>query len=63
MEGEARHIFIPDSVARLMRVSGSFPWLPDLPRDEGGRRENLVQGRGQDSLLALPFLGLWRVSR
>jgi len=24
----ARHIFIPDSVARLMRRTGLFPWLP-----------------------------------
>lgn len=31
----ARYVFIPDSVARLMRRSGGFPWLPRAPRDEG----------------------------
>lgn len=31
----ARYVFVPDSVARLMRRSGRFPWLPKVPRDEG----------------------------
>ena len=33
--GTARYVFIPDSVARLMRRSNSFPWLPDAPRNDG----------------------------
>lgn len=33
--GTARYVFIPDSVARLMRRSKSFPWLPDEPRNDG----------------------------
>lgn len=27
MEGLARHIFIPSAVAKLMQLSGAFPWL------------------------------------
>ena len=34
--GSARYVFIPDSVARLMRTSRSFPWLPKAARREGG---------------------------
>jgi hypothetical protein len=33
--GPARFVFIPDSVARLMRKSGAFPWLPRRARDDG----------------------------
>lgn len=35
LEGEAKHIFIPGCVAKLMRASGCFPWLPVEPKDEG----------------------------
>lgn len=28
LEGPAHHVFIPDKVAKLMRSSGRFPWLP-----------------------------------
>jgi len=34
--GTARYVFIPDSVARLMRRSRAFPWLPRSPHDDGG---------------------------
>jgi len=34
--GTARYVFIPDSVARLMRRSRAFPWLPNAPHDDGG---------------------------
>lgn len=27
IDGSATHIFLPNSVARLMRKSGCFPWL------------------------------------
>ncbi len=33
--GAARNIFVPESVARLMRASGFFPWMPKLPNDNG----------------------------
>lgn len=33
--GNARHVFIPDGVAKLMRASGSFPWMPKTPIDDG----------------------------
>jgi len=33
--GAARHIFIPGGVAKLMRASGFFPWMPKLPTDNG----------------------------
>lgn len=29
--GAARHVFIPDSVSRLMRAKGMFAWLPQKP--------------------------------
>ena len=34
-EGNARYIFIPSDVARLMRASSMFRWLPKAPTDEG----------------------------
>jgi hypothetical protein len=34
MHGTSRFIFIPDSVARLMRASGEFSWLPKAPRPD-----------------------------
>ena len=34
--GTARYVFVPDSVARLMRRSRAFPWLPNAPHDDGG---------------------------
>lgn len=33
--GNARHIFIPDRVGRLMRASGMFPWMPKAPQATG----------------------------
>jgi hypothetical protein len=33
--GNARFVFIPPSVARWMRESSVFPWLPGTPTDEG----------------------------
>jgi hypothetical protein len=34
--GNTRHIFISDKVARLMRTSRLFPWLPPVPHREHG---------------------------
>jgi hypothetical protein len=34
LHGPTRFIFIPDSVARLMRASGEFPWLRKAPRPD-----------------------------
>jgi hypothetical protein len=34
--GNARHVFIPAGVAKLMRASGLFPWMPEVPIDVGG---------------------------
>jgi hypothetical protein len=34
--GNARHVFIPDGVAKLMRASSLFPWMPRTPVDVGG---------------------------
>ena len=32
LEGEAQCIFVPAGVARLMRASGEFPWMPRTPK-------------------------------
>ena len=34
--GDARHIFVPEGVARLMRESSMFQWMPKVPSDTGG---------------------------
>ena len=34
--GDARYIFVPEGVARLMRESSMFEWMPKLPSDTGG---------------------------
>jgi len=34
--GDARHIFISPDVAKLMRESSVFPWMPKTPIDTGG---------------------------
>lgn len=34
--GDARHIFVPEGVARLMRESSMFHWMPKVPSDTGG---------------------------
>ena len=36
LRGRGQFIFIPDSVGRLMKASGCFPWLPKKPISEGG---------------------------
>jgi hypothetical protein len=34
--GMARHVFVPDGVARLARASGAFAWMPKVPHSDGG---------------------------
>lgn len=34
-DGVARYVFMPDSVARLLRATGAAPWLPKEPRKGG----------------------------
>ena len=34
--GDARHIFVPEGVARLMRDSFMFQWMPKVPSDTDG---------------------------
>lgn len=36
LAGSAQHIFIPQAVARLMRATGQFPWLPRIPTAQHG---------------------------
>jgi hypothetical protein len=31
----AEYIFIPDGVAKLMRATGQFPWMPKAPQASG----------------------------
>jgi hypothetical protein len=47
--GSARHIFIPSGVARLMRASSLFPWMPPEPIDEG-RHLKLWDRRGNKTI-------------
>jgi hypothetical protein len=34
--GGVRYVFVPDSVAKLMRATSAFPWLPDRAAGDGG---------------------------
>ena len=36
LAGAAQHIFVPQAVARLMRSTGQFPWLPSKPIEQFG---------------------------
>ena len=36
LDGSAQHIFIPNGVARLMRATKAFKWLPKAPQDNVG---------------------------
>jgi len=36
IRGKAKHVFIPRSVAKLMRETGLFPWLPSVPTPLAG---------------------------
>lgn len=36
LSGTAKHVFVSDSVAKLMRMSGQFPWLPEHPISKQG---------------------------
>jgi hypothetical protein len=43
LEGGARHVFLPREVARLMRASGEFTWLPAAPIDNTGALDVLCR--------------------
>ena len=36
LDREPQHIFLPAGVARLMRESGAFPWLPKSAKEQLG---------------------------
>jgi hypothetical protein len=36
LHGRAEYIFIPQSVGRLMKESGHFPWMPAKPSSKEG---------------------------
>ena len=36
LAGAAQHIFVPQAVARLMRETGQFPWLPKAATEQSG---------------------------
>jgi hypothetical protein len=54
-EGQARHIFISAGVARLMRATGVFPWLPDAPRGNVGALGVLFREGGRTVYSHLHF--------
>jgi len=43
LDGDAAHIFLPAAVARLMRASRIFPWLPQTPIKRSGALDVLFK--------------------
>lgn len=44
LDGQAKHVFLPSGVARLMRATGRFPWLGSTSRSQTGPLGILFQG-------------------
>lgn len=55
LQGKARYILVSDSVARLMRLSGQFTWLPRQPSAKQGSLDILYQGGGKTVFRHLHF--------
>ena len=55
LEGAARHIFVSAGVARLMRDSGVFKWLPPKPIGNAGGLGVLFEERGKTVYSHLHF--------
>jgi hypothetical protein len=55
LEGNAQHVFLPSEVARLMRASGEFTWLPATPIDKCGELGILHQSAGRTVYSHLHF--------
>lgn len=55
LEGQAAHIFIPATVARLMRETEAFPWLPKVPQEKAGALGVLFRNPGKTVYSHLHF--------
>lgn len=55
LEGQATHIFIPLTVARLMRATGAFSWLPKAPQKKAGTLDVLFRNRSKTVYSHLHF--------
>ena len=55
LDGQALHIFLPAAVARLMRVTGLFPWLPRTSSEHLGTLNVLFSDRGKTVYSHLHF--------
>jgi hypothetical protein len=55
LTGNAKHIFVPSQVARLMRQSGAFPWLPAQPPTQAQVLPALYAEDGRTVYLHLHF--------
>jgi hypothetical protein len=55
VNGSAKHIFIPPTVARLMRLTHAFPWLPDEPEPTPGALGVLFRQRAKTIYTHLHF--------
>jgi hypothetical protein len=55
LTGNAKHIFVPSQVARLMRQSRAFPWLPAQPQMQGQVLPVLYAENGRTVYLHLHF--------
>jgi hypothetical protein len=55
LEGSPSHIFLPISVARLMKKTGVFPWLRITSTEKSGQLELLFKGDGKTVYSHLHF--------
>ncbi|MBW8832031.1 MAG: hypothetical protein JF606_21970 [Burkholderiales bacterium] len=58
-----RHIFIPAAVARLMRATGCFPWLPQTPTAADGPLRIWMQRSGKTAYAHLHFSAYGKFER
>ena len=56
--GAARHVFVPDKVARLMRATGQFSWIPRVPNSSGTGLRTWWQDK-QRSVYCHLHLSMW----
>jgi len=55
LDGKAEHIFMPSGVARLLRSTKLFPWLPPKPDSSAGTLKVLLTKQGKSVYQHLHF--------